>query len=108
MIRFDERWVKPILDGEKTTTIRSKVTARLGETRAVCRVNGDLFGWIKIIDVKQRKLASINMEKEGFTHWEDAQRYLSEKFPDISVTEHTLFYVIEFKRTILGEPDEAT
>ncbi len=112
-IKFDEKFMKPIKDGVKTSTIRVNFDGSSGDVFD-CFVNlsngiGGSIGKVRIKHVQRIRFDEISREKamtEGYLHESLIKHELLQYYP--SLKDSSLLYYIVFDYLVNEEPEMNT
>lgn len=112
---FNEKYINPIKEGIKTSTIRRHFNAKIGYKIQAYNADNILFenlrckpfGYLKITNIEYIRFDEINKEiarTEGYLHEDLLKKALYEIYDEIKPS--TLLYYIQFEFIPLEQEDD--
>ena len=101
-IKFKQKFLKPILNGAKTQTMRmshKRIDANFGEKAIAVFPDGTEVE-IRIIDIGYKAFKSINdddAKREGFNNAEELKQELLEIYNEFHIEDYNRFYFYRFE-----------
>jgi len=101
-IKFKQKFLKPILNGAKTQTMRmshKRIDATFGEKAIAVFPDGTEVE-IRIIDIGYKAFKSINdddAKREGFNNAEELKQELLEIYNEFHIEDYNRFYFYRFE-----------
>ncbi|HDM92409.1 MAG TPA: ASCH domain-containing protein [Candidatus Korarchaeota archaeon] len=105
-LKFDKKYVKQILEGEKVTTLRRTTRLKPGDVVDLV-AGGEVFGEAMVTDVKRVRLSALTDEEARRDGFESKDRLIKElrRIYGKKIEKEDQLWMIEF-RLLSGESEE--